>query len=239
MSDFGSGLRLGRSVTEMIVIIISILLAFSIDAAWEARSERSRERQALGDLEVDFLETREQFQGGGDFFVSRLTSLEVLGAVATSQTPAPSRDSLNVLLGQIIWFNKLDPVTSTLDALKGSGDIGVLRSERLRTLLAAWDSHLRDFGEDEAVLARSTFVDLWGWYRRGPPMANPFGVLPEAVLSQDSVDILPYLTTREFQNLVAQQYGLQLAVSGGLAATNSLIAEILDVIGTELERSGR
>jgi len=70
-------------------------------------------------------------------------------------------------------------------------------------------------------------------------MANPFGALPETVLSQDSVDILPYLATREFQNLVAQQYGLQLVVNGDLAETDSLISEILDVVGAQLEGAGR
>ena len=159
--------------------------------------------------------------------------------MATGRVPAPSRDSINFLLGQIIWFNGLDPVSSPLNALQGSGELGILRSERLRTLLASWESDVRDTKEDEAVLAQSTFSDLWEWYRRGPPMANPFGALPEAVLSQDSVDILPYLATREFQNLVAQQYALQLVVNGDLADTDSLISEILDVIGVELEGAGR
>ncbi len=70
-------------------------------------------------------------------------------------------------------------------------------------------------------------------------MANPFGILPEAVLSQDSVDVLPFLKTREFQNLVAQQYALQFVVNSDLAETDSLISEILEVVGAELEGAGR
>jgi hypothetical protein len=53
------------------------------------------------------------------------------------------------------------------------------------------------------------------------------------------VDILPYLVTREFQNLVTQQYALQLVVNGDLAETDSLISEILDVVAAELEGAGR
>ena len=239
MSELGSGRRLGRLVPEMIAIVVSILLAFSIDAAWEARSQRLREHEALSGLQADFLETRKQLQGSVEFGHSRITSLEALGAVATGRVPAPSTDSINFLLGQIIWYNNFDPVTSTLDALEGSGELSILRSERLRGLLAAWESDRSDTREDGALLAQSTFSDLWEWYRRGPPMANPFGALPETVLSQDSVDILPYLATREFQNLVAQQYALQLVVNGDLAETDSLISEILDVIGAELKGAGR
>ena len=234
MSELGSGRRLGRLVPEMIAIIVSILLAFSIDAAWEARSQRLREHQALSGLQADFLESREQLQGSVEFGHSRITYLEALGAVATGRVPAPSTDSINFLLGQIIWYNNFDLVTSTLDALEGSGELSILRG-----LLAAWGNDRSDTREDQALLAQSTFSDLWGWYRRGPPMANPFGALPETVLSQDSVDILPYLATREFQNLVAQQYGLQLVVNGDLAETDSLISEILDVVGAQLEGAGR
>lgn len=239
MSELGSGRRLGRLVPEMIAIVVSILLAFSIDAAWEARSQRLKEHQALSGLQADFLETRKQLQDGIDLGRLRITSLEALGAVATGRTPAPSRDSINFLLSQIIWYNKFDPTTSTLYALQGSGELSILRNERLRRLLASWESDLRDTKEDEGLLVQSTFTDLWGWYRRGPPMANPFDALPEAVLSQDSADILPYLVTREFQNLVAQQYALQLVVNGDLAETDSLISEILDVVGAELEGAGR
>jgi len=239
MSEVRSGRRLGRLVTEMIVIVASILLAFWIDAAWEERSERTREYQALNDLQVDFLENEERLQNAVDYGRVRIRSLEALAAIATSRIPAPSRDSINSLFSQIIWFNAVDPVTSTLDGLKGSGELGILRRERLRTLLARWESHVRDTKEDEAYLAQSTFSDLWEWYRRGPPMANPFGVLPEVVLSQDSVDVLPFLKTREFQNLMVQQYALQVVVNGGLAEANSLISEILDVVGAELEGAGR
>lgn len=239
MSEVGSGRRLRRLVPEMIAIVVSILLAFSIDAAWEARSQRLREHQALSGLQADFLETQKEVQDFVDHGQRRITRLEALAAVATGRAPAPSRDSINFLLGEIIWFNKLDPTTSTLYALQGSGELGILRNERLRRLLATWETDLGDTKEDESLLMQSTFTDLWGWYRRGPPMANPFGVLPEAVLSQDSVDILPYLVTREFQNLVTQQYALQLVVNGNLAETDSLISEILDVVAAELEGAGR
>ncbi len=160
MSEVRSGRPLGRLVTEMIVIVASILLAFWIEAAWEERSDRTRERQALGDLQADFLESRKQLQDGIELGRIRITSLEALGAVATSRIPAPSRDSINILLGQILWVNSMDPVTSTLDYLKGSGELGILRSERLRILLAGWESDVRDTKEDEAVLAHSTFSDL-------------------------------------------------------------------------------
>jgi hypothetical protein len=175
------------------------LLAFSIDAAWEARSQRLREHQALSGLQADFLETQKEVQDFVDYGQRRITRLEALAAVATGRAPAPSRDSINFLLSEIIWFNKLDPTTSTLYALQGSGELGILRNERLRRLLASWESDLRDTREDEGLLAQSTFTDLWGWYLRGPPMANPFDALPETVLSQDSADILPYIVTRNFR----------------------------------------
>lgn len=44
--------RLGRLTGEMVVIVVSILLALAADAAWDSRGDRSRERGYLNGLAV-------------------------------------------------------------------------------------------------------------------------------------------------------------------------------------------
>lgn len=47
-----------RIFGEGIVIVVSILLAFGIEAWWQGRHERSDERQVLESLQQDFQENR-------------------------------------------------------------------------------------------------------------------------------------------------------------------------------------
>jgi hypothetical protein len=225
-----------RIFVEGLVIVVSILLAFGIDAWWDMHGERLRERQALGALHGDFLEAQREFQLGANAYDRRLASLEVLGGVATGNVRPPSPDSIQVLLQWLVFFATADPPVATLEALEGAGEFSLIRSSRLRTLLSLWQRQYADAKETQLLAYETLIDDVWGWFRPGPPMPNLFNMLPpDLTTSPDPGEVLPYLTTTEFSNLVIQQYLLTSLTSADLdnllTTTSEIIEELEEALG--------
>jgi hypothetical protein len=98
---------------DFLIVVVGILLAFQITEWAQARSDRAREMQIIGDLLADLDIDRAHYS----FEISKLSSF-----------PAGRIDRLwsDVVLG----FHPT-PSTSTYDTMVGSGDIKVIRDRRL------------------------------------------------------------------------------------------------------------
>jgi len=222
----------------MFTIVVSILLAFSIDAWWDARREHDRERVALSGMLMEFRESAGELERNVSYLTQRQSALEILRLLSTAQIPVLAADSLGKLLFTVTLFGSFDPQVATLDALKGAGDLDIIRSDRLRGLLAKWESQFRDASETQAFLSRATTGDLYAWFRRGPPMPTLGDTLPEIVLSPNE-DVVGYLRTREFQNLAIQNYWMGRTSLFELKELQGTIAEIISVLESELSDDGQ
>ena len=139
-----------RLAAEGFVVVVSILLAFAIDAWWDGYQEDQREDRQLAAMRVEFsassvaidevLEAIEQHAKGVDELMSLLKSA--------------NSDSVQVpgqLLGYAIGWRTSDVSTSTLDTLIASGDLNQLENENLRRDLAAFPAFLLNVTEDELM----------------------------------------------------------------------------------------
>jgi hypothetical protein len=222
----------------MLAIVASILLAFWIDASWDAHNERLRAGQALEGLRADFEAAHREFEDGIGAHTQRLAALEVLGGVAVGNIPPPSRDSIDVLLGWLAFVGTAQPQSTTLTALVAAGELDLIASDRLRSLLANWEAYLDDADETQLLAAESVFRDVHGWFRRGPPMPNFFGMMPDVMMSNDPAEVLPHLRTVEFRNLVSQQYIIETVRGADASRLASTTADILVELESVVDRGG-
>jgi hypothetical protein len=145
-----------RILVESAAVILSILLAFSIDAWWDGHRERLHERELLAGLLTDFEASRPDLvhrlslarrMADGTTRFLELTD----GQTGTARIEVP--DSLVLaLLGGPTY----EPATNTLDAAVASGEIELVRNDELREELARWRRILSDTGEDEREVRRIT-----------------------------------------------------------------------------------
>ncbi len=139
-----------RHAAEGFVVVVSILLAFSIDAWWDGYQEDKRERKQLAAMREEFsasavaleaiYESIEQHAAGVDELMLLLKSAE-----------AESIDVPGHLLGYAIGWRTSDVSTSTLDTLIASGDLNLLENEELRRELAGFPAFLLNLTEDELM----------------------------------------------------------------------------------------
>ncbi len=145
-----------RLLVQLLILVLSILLAFAIDAWWDTRQERGRERDLLLGLREDFrsnrpgLENRvalarRMAEGTGGF-------LDLLGSHDAPDVVTVPPAAIFATLGGPTY----EPVTNTLDAAVSSGEIALLTNSKLRAELATWRRLLRDANEDELEVRRIT-----------------------------------------------------------------------------------
>ena len=151
-----------RLAAEGFVVVVSILLAFAIDAWWDGYQEDRREARQLVAMREEFsassvaidevLEAIERHANGVDELMSLLKSAE------SDSVQVPGQ-----LLGYAIGWRTSDVSTSTLDTLIASGDLNQIDNENLRRDLAGFPAFLLNVTEDELMameFAESTMASF-------------------------------------------------------------------------------
>jgi hypothetical protein len=142
--------RVGRVAIEFLLIVAGVLTALTVDAAWQGHTERVREREYLTQLHSDVLENRRLLQAALVIERGQLhRALAILAGLRGVQ-PIP-------LDSAALWMNAEPPFPwysdprlrdGTITALVGTGDINLIRNERVRAAMIGYQGQVRaDLGE--------------------------------------------------------------------------------------------
>ena len=164
---------LGKSLTEAIVIVGSILLAFGIEASWSERQERAEEAEALVSLEAEFAANLIQIDTVIARHVTGRELIEMLVDLSEREIRALDQSTISEIMLATANPWTFDPVLGTTDALVGAGRLGILRDAELREALTTFKNYVDDAEEDVAVV-QSFAEDVWrGQIPLGGPWADP------------------------------------------------------------------
>ena len=165
--------QIRRWAIEGAVIVVSILLAFGIDAMWAERQLRIEEQQAITALRADFetnLESVDKIIAAHLEFQQQVATMVRLSPEEIRALPQDSISEMMLALANPWTF---DPVTGTTDALLSSGKLGILRDRELRQSIIAFLGMLSDAEEDVEYVTQGA-VDFWRLeYRHGGPWTDP------------------------------------------------------------------
>ena len=129
-----------RLSAEGAAIVVSILLAFWIDAWWDARNDLAEEREILVGLEVEFVDLRARLDQWSKFNrVGMAVIEEYLSDSVTEMDP----ESIEWVFAYAYLVNVLDQ-GGALDALLASGRLERISDRDLRARLAKWPDWLED-----------------------------------------------------------------------------------------------
>ena len=129
-----------RLSAEGAAIVVSILLAFWIDAWWDARNDLAEEREILVGLEAEFVDLRARLDQWSKFNrVGMAVIEEYLSDSVTEMDP----ESIEWVFAYAYLINVLDQ-GGALDALLASGRLERISDRDLRARLAKWPDWLED-----------------------------------------------------------------------------------------------
>ena len=149
-----------RLTAEGGAIVISILLAFSIDAWWTEKQEGVREERQIRALISEFQGNHSHLQLDLDRLRGITSNLEEL----TNKLSSVSEGTEVTVFDRYFWSVRqggiADPSTGTLDAMISSGNLGLLQNESLRSALSDWSAMLDEVQADQQTLRNFTAGEL-------------------------------------------------------------------------------
>ena len=150
-----------RSVlVEGLVIVVSILLAFGIEAWWQERGDRTAELESLVGLHAEFTAIRERLEGD-TLFSEEFAAVEAL--YEQVQTISLDRETLSVpdtLLVEAVSAVTFEGATPVLDGLISSGRLEIIRDQPVRIAISDWKHWLTQLDELEEESKTFTIMQL-------------------------------------------------------------------------------
>jgi len=167
-----------RLSIEAAAIVVSILLAFTIDAWWDNRQDRAEERELLKSLNVEFEANRDQADSIISYLDRDVQSVAMLMELRQDEILALPAEVVETIIGSLATPRTFDAVRGSIDSMIGSGKLGMLRDRELREALTKFVNVVDDAVEDADFLAQ-TSIQVWGEIaKHGGPWRSKISQLP-------------------------------------------------------------
>lgn len=231
-----------RIVAESAAIVLSILFAFAIDAGWDYRQDREEERRVLVELREEYAGYADGLARRAEFYDSMAAALEWLLNDSEGDAEAPV-ERFDAAFGPLVGAPTFEFSSEVLAGLVGSGRVGIIRSDELRSRLSFWAWVRANVVEDEAVAREYIGGVLVPFLAsRGVPTGRSFATwrgerwriaqpgAPEAIRVYRQVVADP-----EFRGLVQWRYDWALSSGGSFRRAAREADEIRQLIEDQLE----
>ena len=127
---------------EAVAVVMSILLAFAIDAWWTERKESEVEHVALMALRDDFIASREQMEIVLNSLEGAAADYARFKSATVAELIEYDIDTNRRTLSALVKNHTFDPVTATLDALANDGRLALISDAKLLARLSHWQRSL-------------------------------------------------------------------------------------------------
>lgn len=147
LSEGKTGRYLKYAIGEIVLVVIGILIALSINNWNENRKERIEERALLTQLQSEFESNYQQLNEKITIRNNMISaSLKLLEYIDYPEKR--NLDSINTHLAQTLLVPTFDPIVNDI---MSSGRIQLLKNNRLKELLTLWTSEIVQVTEEEAA----------------------------------------------------------------------------------------
>ena len=210
-----------RIYAEGAVIVVSILLAFWIDAWWNDRQIREEEVAVLSALLTEFEQIRENVDDILAFQVAILDSAQQLLRLSVVEKPTISNVELDRLLVDQRWGSSPDRFSAPeLNSVIARGDLRLISNRKLREELRTWPAKLTWISKALAEDFQFTISVVDPYFRNNLSLLQLHGAMTHRpgdptyvpktpdVKPKELVSHISILADTTFQNILAQRHDL-------------------------------
>ena len=148
LADDNKALKYMRyAIGEIVLVVIGILIALSINTWNQNRKERIQESILLKQLQVDFNSNLEQLDQKIAMRKVFMSSSKQLFKYIDSPN-LRNKDSIDSYIGKSLPYATFDPI---INDLASSGELNLINSIELKQALTRWTSEINDVIEDEVI----------------------------------------------------------------------------------------
>ena len=229
-----------RIFAEGGAIVVSILLAFWIDAWWDDRSDAQQERALLTALLDDFRVTRDEFERTSEKHNRVFGSMEQLLYWAESgSVPEENRADFDHLLSNVFYRPTFDPPSGAIETILASGRLDLLRNPTLVSELTRWTSLVEDLNERETAAASHFYQTIYPYLSSNLNIQDldkdiPYpGGVPWPQQPTDAYLLVP---NRDFHNIIYVHWVLYWNVHTKLPEIEETLDRITELAASEVAR---
>ena len=156
--------RFGRSWSEaardVVLIVVSILIAFALDAWWDDQNERRVEVEQIATLLSEFRTARDSLRSLSENIERVSVATTRLLTLMGPEKSESDSELLFRLLGTSLNFGGAAPKQTALISVLANGNRLIESSNTLVDLLAGWPLEMEDIERDFSHLERNREIDL-------------------------------------------------------------------------------
>jgi hypothetical protein len=138
-----------RTSAEGVTIVISIVLAFAIDAWWDERQERRDELEILDRLQAELSVNIERIDRVGVFRTLKIEyAVDLFDLIGEAQ--AQGDDTIDVPIMMLMHLADSSTFEADIPVLEGlirSGRLEIVEDQNVLAAVAMWESGLRNYTE--------------------------------------------------------------------------------------------
>jgi hypothetical protein len=230
-----------RLSVEAAAIVGSILLAFTIDAWWEDRTEREAEQWLLERLRADFLQigadleiVDEEHRKASDACIALLKLVEV-------GEPLPMTPEVDTMIARaFISSRTFNPGSGAVAVFLSSDASKLVRNQPLADLLVKWSGLVEELQEEEAQLQKGV-SERWTPYLSSRTNLGPYIKAAADIMSglPDDVSAMtqraPVIVDSEFVNHILNRFTWQQIALRDIEPIQDAVDEILELLESEVE----
>jgi len=237
-------------ILEGSAVILSILLAFSIDAWWQDRQQRDEQRLILQSILDEFEDIR------GNARTDLASTIEMRKSVLTLLLQVPrtnnkSVENIDSLLADSAWINTPSNYSApVLQSAVSGGHLSIISNSELRLELGAWSVRFSDI---ELIVTRDSNM----FFERLLPFYGQQGLLLQIISSATCKPAAPefcasnlleipedhrvnsadLIANREFQGVLAERMiTLSDTIDFGLAGLDERLVVTINKLRAELDK---
>ncbi|MDJ0938439.1 MAG: hypothetical protein QNJ00_01615 [Woeseiaceae bacterium] len=199
---------------EAIAIVVSILLAFWIDAKWQDHLERAEELEILHSIRAELDQNLAAIEQQLDFRAEQQAVIQILFDASDNKLELSS-DKFDEHVANLTYWARTGFKTGALDSLIQGGQLGLVSTQELRAVLSSLQREYRwvdDIEKADEQFARNYFDPFLMKNAFFPQIANAITadspVLVPATTNYaqgPGVDHRELLANREFLGLLVQE----------------------------------
>ncbi len=145
---------------DVVLIVVSLLIAFALDAWWDKFNARGEQAEQIATLRAEFVTARSTLAYSAAYLDSSTQATVNLLELMGPRAPAPHPDTVLALLVRSFNFGVSVPSQAALDAVLAAGNPRVLDNPPLRRMLARWSALMDELARDGQHLERNRDMDL-------------------------------------------------------------------------------
>ncbi|OZV66250.1 DUF6090 family protein [Winogradskyella aurantia] len=233
-----TGKYLKYAIGEIVLVVIGILIALSINNWNQERIIKQENQVILENLNKEFSENLIELDSSISNFNNVIEGLDQLLTVMRTQDSNLTESEFDQLLNKSFVTPNWSPSSFVLVELKNSGALSKLNNNNLKTLLFKWE---REF--DQMKLSNEAYGEYGGEYiefitkngsvRNLDALTEKTKHLQKSTIAKNDPDLLK---NPEFENRADNFYFLTLSVRGQFQSLRVIMKDIIETSNAELNQ---